>query len=140
MRTEDYIAENSIEVEIDEFLADPEAKAAFEDAVARSDLAELMRKARKDSNLSQAEVAEMMGTTQSAVSDFERGETDPQLSTIQRYARAIGSKVRIVISGQHAVTSIISPYSQVTAISHYKGSAQAPTIGKIRTYNEIRVS
>lgn len=34
-----------------------------------------------------------METTQSAVSDLERGTADPQLSTLQRYARAVGARV-----------------------------------------------
>jgi transcriptional regulator with XRE-family HTH domain len=32
-----------------------------------------------------------MGTTQSAVSELERAEADPRLSTLQRYARSVGA-------------------------------------------------
>lgn len=36
-----------------------------------------------------------METTQSAVSDFERLGGDPKLSTIQRYARAVGVRLAL---------------------------------------------
>ncbi|NED85130.1 XRE family transcriptional regulator, partial [Streptomyces sp. SID11233] len=37
-----------------------------------------------------------METTQSAVSEFERLGGDPRLSTIMRYARAVGMKVSLM--------------------------------------------
>ncbi len=41
----------------------------------------------------QKQVAQAMETTQSAVSDFERLGGDPRLTTIMRYARAVGMAV-----------------------------------------------
>jgi transcriptional regulator with XRE-family HTH domain len=43
--------------------------------------------------ISQATVAKRMGTVQSAVSELEGGGPQPRISTIQRYARAIGCRV-----------------------------------------------
>lgn len=40
--------------------------------------------------MSQAEVAEVMGVTQPAVSSFEAYDNDPRLSTVRRYAHAVG--------------------------------------------------
>lgn len=40
--------------------------------------------------LSQTEVAARMGTSQSAVARFESGEADVRLSTLERYASAMG--------------------------------------------------
>lgn len=48
---------------------------------------------RKRQKLKQEEVAERMGVSQSAVSQFEAGDRDPQLSTIRRYALALGVMV-----------------------------------------------
>lgn len=42
-------------------------------------------------------VAAAMGTTQSAVSDIENGRVDPRLSTLQRYARAVGGRLEIAL-------------------------------------------
>jgi predicted transcriptional regulator len=48
---------------------------------------------RKDLGLSQAEVAERMGTSQSAVARFEAGELDVRLSTVERYTVALGARL-----------------------------------------------
>lgn len=49
---------------------------------------------RKRHGLSQDTVAERMGVTQSAVSQFERYDANPTLSTIRRYAMAVGARLR----------------------------------------------
>ena len=45
---------------------------------------------RVEMGLSQKAVAAMMGTTQPALASLERGEIDPKLSTLERYAEALG--------------------------------------------------
>jgi transcriptional regulator with XRE-family HTH domain len=52
-------------------------------------------KARAAAGMSQAEVAERMGTTQSAVARMEsgHGRHSPSLSTLRKYARALGYRV-----------------------------------------------
>jgi predicted transcriptional regulator len=45
---------------------------------------------RHDLGLSQTDVAQRMGTSQSAVARFEAGDLDVRLSTIERYATALG--------------------------------------------------
>ncbi|WP_147681506.1 helix-turn-helix transcriptional regulator [Actinomyces ruminicola] len=46
--------------------------------------------ARKAVGMSQADLARKMGTNQAAVSRFESGQTDVHLSTLRRYAKAVG--------------------------------------------------
>ncbi len=41
--------------------------------------------------MTQTDVAQAMGTTQSVVSHFERLGGDARFSTVQRYARAVGA-------------------------------------------------
>lgn len=48
---------------------------------------------REKHSLTQAEVAERMDTTQSSVSSFERQGGDPKLSTLLRYADAVGAEI-----------------------------------------------
>jgi transcriptional regulator with XRE-family HTH domain len=48
---------------------------------------------RKEAGLTQEDVAEKLGVSQPAISDFERVGGDPRLSTIRRYALAIGARV-----------------------------------------------
>jgi predicted transcriptional regulator len=45
---------------------------------------------RRQLGLSQVEVAARMGTSQSAVARFEAGDQDVRLSTVERYAIALG--------------------------------------------------
>lgn len=47
-------------------------------------------KLRLNAGLSQAELAKMMGTQQPAIARLEKGQTEPQLSTIQKLAEAFG--------------------------------------------------
>lgn len=110
MRIDDYRESNSREFDFDELVDDPEIRAAMDDAEERLAITDALRASRTKSGLSQKHVAAEMGTTQSAVSDFERGETDPHLSTIQRYARATGARVRVLIDRPDSnVTTVASP-------------------------------
>lgn len=78
---------------------DPEFRAAYEDAEARMAFLRSLIAMRKAKGISQAVVAEAMGTTQSHVSDLEAGGTDPRLSTLQRYARAVGCRMTVSYHG-----------------------------------------
>jgi predicted transcriptional regulator len=49
---------------------------------------------RQRLGLSQTEVAARMQTSQSAVARLERGDGDLRLSTLQRYAAAVGRDLR----------------------------------------------
>ena len=70
---------------------------AFEDATRRMDVLRDLVTWRKQRRLSQQVVAEWMDTTQSAVSELESGRIDPRLSTLQRYARALGKELHVMI-------------------------------------------
>ena len=74
---------------LDSVPKDPAAAPHFQDATRRLAMLSAMPKIRGLRKLTQASVAAAMGTTQSAVSDLESGRVDPQLRTLQRYARAI---------------------------------------------------
>lgn len=55
---------------------------------------------RKERGLSQTEIAAQMGTSQSAVARLERGDVDVRLSTVERYAAALGQTVDYQLRGQ----------------------------------------
>jgi transcriptional regulator with XRE-family HTH domain len=50
---------------------------------------------RRTLGLSQTEVAARMGTSQSTVARLEAGEVDPRLSTLERYAQALGGRLEV---------------------------------------------
>jgi transcriptional regulator with XRE-family HTH domain len=56
----------------------------------RSRLVADLVEARHGRQLSQTELAARMGTSQSAVARLESGEADARLSTLERYADALG--------------------------------------------------
>jgi len=50
---------------------------------------------RRRSGVSQSEMARLMGTTQSAISDMERGAVEPRISTLQKYGKLLGYRLRL---------------------------------------------
>jgi len=62
-------------------------------AASRRALAEELVTRRRELGLSQTQVAARMGTSQSAVARLETGRGDIRLSTLERYAAALGSSV-----------------------------------------------
>lgn len=48
---------------------------------------------RREHGLTQAEIAERMGVSQPTVAGFERYDANPTLSTLRRYALAVGARL-----------------------------------------------
>lgn len=63
---------------------------AAEEPFSLDDLLYEARQTRKHQSLTQSQVAQSMGTTQSAVSALESGKIDTTLGTLLRYGRAVG--------------------------------------------------
>lgn len=74
-------------------LGDPATVAGIADVEKVACLIETLVHRREEQGITLAQVAEAMETTQAAVADFERVGGDPRLSTIMRYARAVGMVV-----------------------------------------------
>ncbi|RQR33098.1 XRE family transcriptional regulator [Burkholderia sp. Bp9143] len=81
-------------------LSNPEVRAEYE-RLNREELAllDVMLAARRDAGLSQADVAERMGTKAPAVTRLERalatGRHSPSIDTLRKYAAACGKKLVI---------------------------------------------
>lgn len=73
--------------------ANPEFPALLDAAIRRRKLLEQLTAKRKALGLSQTVVAARMHTSQSAVARLESAEIDAKLSTVERYAAALGKKV-----------------------------------------------
>ena len=65
-------------------------------------LLDILLKARQEAGLSQAQVAERMGTQAPAVARLERapatGKHSPSLATLRKYAHACGKKLSLRLS------------------------------------------
>ena len=74
-------------------LKDPEVIDALDEIQARKVLLDTLKAARKARKITQAEVAEKMATQKQNISRLEKGDYDPQLGTLIRYADAIGGRL-----------------------------------------------
>jgi transcriptional regulator with XRE-family HTH domain len=87
--------EDQFESHLEDSLRDPGVRAAFEDAESMHWLLDRLVGLRKALGLTQREIARRMGIRQPTVSEFEKDSSDPRLSTIQRYARAVECRVTL---------------------------------------------
>ena len=85
-----------------EMLADAATRTQFDALAAEFATARELVAARAKAGLSQAQVAERMGTTQSTVARLESGKRPPSLRTVQRYAQALGMHAVVRLEGPPA--------------------------------------
>lgn len=82
-------------------LLNPEVRAAYESLAPEFELLRQMLKARKGAGLTQAEVAQRMGTKAPAVTRLESsltsGPSSPSLATLQKYAQAVGCDLQVTL-------------------------------------------
>lgn len=77
---------------------------AYESLALEYELANQMLSARSRAGLTQDAVAERMGTTKSAISRLEAaGKHAPSLSTLERYARAVGCELEVRMVPRKAI-------------------------------------
>ncbi len=89
-------------------LARPGVKKAYKELDEEFAFLDEVLKARAEAGLTQAEVAARIGTTQSAIARLESAEPrhSPSIATLQRYAKALGYKVRIrLVKGERQPTT-----------------------------------
>ena len=70
-------------------------------------------KARTSAGITQAEVAERIGTTQSAVARLEsgKGKHSPSLATLQKYAHALGYRLELRLIDEAIKAGGLAKYS-----------------------------
>jgi len=78
-----------------DWFKDPAFVAEYEALEEEFALAEAMIRARSAADMTQEEVAAAMGTTQAVVARLESGRNLPSTRTLQRFATATGSRLRI---------------------------------------------
>jgi transcriptional regulator with XRE-family HTH domain len=78
-------------------LARPEVKAEYHRLEEEFAFLDEIVKARTATGLTQAQIAEQIGTTQSAVARLEsgNGKHSPSLATLRKYAKALGYKLEL---------------------------------------------
>ncbi len=79
----------------DEMMQSPRYREAHEASEPVYHLASALIGARASAKMTQEEVAERMQTTQSAVARLEGGRSNPSMRTLDRFAKATGTRLRI---------------------------------------------
>ncbi|MBR5162701.1 MAG: helix-turn-helix transcriptional regulator [Schwartzia sp.] len=78
-----------------EQLKDPELKAEYDALEPEFTIIQAMIDARKESGLTQKELAARTGIAQADISKLEHGNANPSLRTLQRLAAGMGRKLKI---------------------------------------------
>ena len=78
---------------------DPQFAEGFEIAYSNFKVGVLLRQAREKAGMTQDDVARRLRIKKSAISRIENHAEDIRLSTIQRYAKALGKNLRVEIMG-----------------------------------------
>ena len=78
-----------------EWFKDPKFVAEYDALEEEFALAAALIRARSAADMTQEDVAQAMGTTQTAIARLESGRQMPSTRTLQRFAKATGSKLRI---------------------------------------------
>src|SRR5580704_4793461 len=78
-----------------EWMKDPDFVAAYDALEDEFAVASALIKARSDAAMTQEQVARAMGTTQAVVARLEGGKTMPSTRTLERFAKATHTRLRI---------------------------------------------
>jgi DNA-binding XRE family transcriptional regulator len=74
---------------------DQDSAEGYEPGYATFKIGVLLRQARESAGLTQEEVARRLNTQKSAISRIENHADDVRLSTLRRYADAVGARLQI---------------------------------------------
>jgi len=81
-----------------ELLSDPKVKKEYDRLAPRYAVISQLISARLKKGLTQKDVAEKLGTRQSAIARLESGNVNPTLEFLQKIAQAMGYKLSIHLS------------------------------------------
>ena len=76
---------------------DPEFADGYDEGYENFKIGVLLQLSREQAELTQDQVAKKIGTKKSAISRIENHAGDMRLSTLKKYANALGKKVRFEI-------------------------------------------
>ena len=84
---------------LDQYLAEqlknPKFKKEWDELEDEYQIIENIVKARIEAHMTQTQLSEVTGITQSDISKIENGNGNPSLKTLQKIARAFGKKLKI---------------------------------------------
>ena len=84
-----------VEESFAEWRKDPDYVEGYEALEQEYALADALIRARAEADMTQEQVAKAMGTTQAVVARLESGRVMPSTRTLQRFAEATGTRLRL---------------------------------------------
>ncbi|MCX7054940.1 MAG: helix-turn-helix transcriptional regulator [Proteobacteria bacterium] len=89
-------------------MARPDVRVAYDALRAEFAFLDEVLKARTEAGLTQAQLAERVGTTQSAIARLESGalKHSPSIATLQKHAKALGYRVEVKFVKERGMTSV----------------------------------
>jgi len=82
---------------LQEEMKNPEFKKAWDELELEHRVADLLIKLRSEAGLTQAELAEKIGTTQSAIARMESGKVLPKLDNLYKIAKICGKTLELTV-------------------------------------------
>jgi HTH-type transcriptional regulator/antitoxin HipB len=76
---------------------DPEFAEGFDTGYERFKIGVILRQAREEAGLTQEQLATLLDTKKSAISRIENHAADIRLSTLDRFASALGKRLEIAV-------------------------------------------
>lgn len=76
----------------------PEFAEGFDEGYENFRIGIMLKQARLEAGLTQDEVASAIGTRKTAISRLENHVQDVKLSTVEKYAKALGKRIEIKIA------------------------------------------
>ncbi len=92
-----------LSIDLEDFIEDqkkkdPEFAKGFEEGYLNFKIGVLLKVAREEVGMTQSQIAKKLKTNKSAISRIEKHAEDIRLSTLQKYAKALGKKVKVEIA------------------------------------------
>ena len=88
----------SFEEMISDMLKDEEFKIEYEKLKPRYEAIEQIIRARKEQNITQAELAKRVGTQKSNISRLESGNYNPSLDFLAKIAESLGKEISVKLN------------------------------------------
>jgi transcriptional regulator with XRE-family HTH domain len=96
----------------------------------------VVREARHNSYLTQRELAERVGTSQSAIASLERGDANPTIDTLIRCAEAAGFSLRIAMEPLPVADPVIERYKRDVDRASLRENLRRSVDERLRTLSE----
>jgi len=74
---------------------DPDFWKHFDESFETFKLGVLLKQARKEAGMTQEQIARELKTTKSVISRMENHATDIRLSTLEKFAKALGRRIKV---------------------------------------------